>query len=64
MTKQSLTTDQKIWNLYVELAGEKLEKVTVTTEELVAAGKRRNRAMADSLEKHKCLKNPKAEELQ
>ena len=63
MNKDYRTVDQKVRDLYVKLAGEKLDQVEASVFAFVTQGKSYARAMADSLEKHKCLKNPKAEDL-
>lgn len=54
------SNNQKVEMLYIKLAGDKINEVSVTTSELMAAGWSPERAMADALEEHKCIKNKPA----
>lgn len=53
--KSSKTPQEQINELFEKLAGDKLYKASILVEEYVEQGKSRNRAMADALEKLRCV---------
>ena len=52
--------DKRIAQIAKDLAGDKLDIVLLHAEELIAVGKKPARALADSLDKFKLIKNKPA----